>query len=148
MEDTSPVVGAGPPNEGPPKENTGGCDEAPVSAELAGAAAAVVVAPNVKPVKPLAAVVPVEDAKPPNTKLPKANPVLEPALALPPKAGAGAAPNAPAPDAVPVDPGDNAKGAADGKLTRGQHLELHTVYKHVQPPYELILKTITITLFF
>ena len=49
--------------------------------------------------------------------LPKANPVLEPALALAPKSGAGAAPNAPAPDAVPVDPGDNAEGAADGKLT-------------------------------
>ena len=85
-----------------------------------------------------------EDAKPPNAKPPPAlaaasapvpagapkaeresapekeeplNPVLEPALALAPKSGAGAAPNAPAPDAVSVDPGDNAEGAADGKLT-------------------------------
>ena len=49
VEDTSPVVAAGP------KENTGGC-EAAVSAELAGAAAAVVVAPKEKPHAACAAV--------------------------------------------------------------------------------------------
>ena len=84
-------------------------------------------APNAKPPPALAAAsapVPAgapkaERARAPEKEepLPKANPVLAPALALAPKAGAGAAPNAPAPDAVPVDPGDNAEGAADGKLT-------------------------------
>ena len=84
-------------------------------------------APNAKPPPALAAAsapVPAgapkaerESAPEKEEPLAKANPVLEPALALAPKSGAGAAPNAPAPDAVPVDPGDNAKGAADGKLT-------------------------------
>jgi len=84
-------------------------------------------APNAKPPPALAAAsapVPAgapkaerESAPEKEEPLAKANPVLEPALALAPKSGAGAAPNAPAPDAVPVDPGDNAEGAADGKLT-------------------------------